>query len=47
MVYEGSKPEYENVLKMINLVFSSIFIAEAILKFIAYGIRGYFYNGWN
>lgn len=33
-------------LKMTNYIFAAIFIIEAILKLIAYGIS-YFYNSWN
>ena len=47
MNYEGCDETYEYCLKIANFIFTGIFIAECILKFIAYGIRGYFYFGWN
>jgi len=47
MAYEGANAQYESILKTINLVFSAVFIVEAIIKFIAYGLIGYFYSGWN
>lgn len=37
----------DNLLDKLNLVFTVIFIIEAIMKLVAYGIKGYFYSGWN
>ncbi|EGR31607.1 hypothetical protein IMG5_106200 [Ichthyophthirius multifiliis] len=47
MVYENQNVQYEYILNTINTFFTSAFIMEALLKIIAYGIRGYFYKGWN
>jgi len=47
MAYETMKPDYEAGLKYINYFFSSVFFFEAIIKLIAYGLRGYFTVGWN
>ena len=47
MNFEGCDETYEYCLKIANYIFTGIFFAECILKFIAYGIRGYFYFGWN
>lgn len=38
MGYETATNEYNFVIKQINLVFTSIFILECILKLLAYGI---------
>lgn len=37
MAYETAPDDYNLVLSNINLVFTSIFIGEAILKIFAYG----------
>ena len=42
MNYDTASTLYINILEKINLVFSIIFITEAILKLIAFGIAGYF-----
>lgn len=47
MAYETSTKDYDESIKTVNLVFTSIFIMECVLKLIAYGLKGYFYNGWN
>jgi len=47
MAYETSTKEYDAVIKVINLTFTSVFIAECALKLLGYGIFGYFYSGWN
>ncbi|EGR33344.1 hypothetical protein IMG5_055680, partial [Ichthyophthirius multifiliis] len=45
--YDTSPVEYDYIMNIINLSFTSVFISEAILKLFAYGIRGYFYDSWN
>lgn len=35
------------MIKQINLVFTSVFMAECVLKLAGYGFFGYFYSGWN
>ncbi|KAL4505974.1 hypothetical protein ABPG72_013735 [Tetrahymena utriculariae] len=47
MAYEGSPSTYDSVLEYINLFFTSCFILEIIMKFIAFGIKGFFANDWN
>lgn len=47
MSYEGSYGLYDDILDHINLAFTIVFIVEAGLKLIAYGIKGYFLDGWN
>lgn len=47
MGYEGSSNNYEEILININLLFTAIFIFEALLKIITFGIKGYFIYGWN
>ena len=47
LAYDTSPASYDEILNIINLFFTSIFIKEAIFKLIAYGPRGYFYEGWN
>jgi hypothetical protein len=47
MNYEGATSSYINALDTLNLVFTMVFIIEAILKLIALGIGGYFYYSWN
>lgn len=44
--YEGSSVEYNLALDMINYVFTGVFVIEAILKLLAFGIS-YFRNSWN
>ena len=44
---EDSSQEYNNVLEMMNYVFTGIFICECILKLIALYPKAYFYFGWN
>lgn len=44
--YDGMTERYESVMRYINLVFTSIFIIECILKMIALGHQ-YFLISWN
>ena len=45
--YDGTPSGYQSMLDTLNLIFTSIFIAEAVLKIAALGVFGYFYYGWN
>lgn len=45
--YDNSSNEFTSVTKIFNYVFTAIFIIEAILKFLANGVSGYFYYSWN
>ncbi len=47
MNYEGCDAGYEKFLTTLNIFFTSIFIAECVLKLLGYGVIGYFYFGWN
>lgn len=47
MSYDTSDSDYDLILTNINLAFTTVFIAECISKIIAYGVKGYFYKGWN
>lgn len=47
MNYDGSPLIYNQILDIINLIFTSIFIIECILKVVANGFAGYIYYGWN
>lgn len=45
--YEGAPNNQLYILEAINQAFTVIFIIEAVVKMLASGIRGYFYNKWN
>ena len=45
MNYEGCDAGYEKFLTILNIIFTSIFIGECVLKICGYGISGYFYFG--
>ncbi len=47
MNYEGMNDDLKNILEIINLIFTAIFICECIMKLLANGMKGYFYFGWN
>lgn len=47
MSYEDSSQSYQNVLDKLNLGFTVIFILEMVLKLLALGPKGYWFNGWN
>lgn len=47
MQYETSPSSYDNVVSLVNLAFSVVFISECLMKLIAYGIDGYFYKSSN
>ena len=46
MVYDGMSDTYFHTLEVINLIFTFIFIAEAVVKIIALGFKNYFINDW-
>ena len=39
--------KYVYALEIINLIFTTIFLFEAIVKIVGLGIIGYFSKGWN
>ena len=45
-VHEGQNPGTTDFLEFLNNIFTTVFLAEAILKIIGYG-RSYFKNSWN
>lgn len=47
ITYESETEGYNNVLTIINYVFTGVFILECVLKLTAYGMKGYFTVGWN
>lgn len=47
MVYEEAPTSYISALETINLVFTSVFILEMVVKMIGLGFKGYFLSGWN
>ncbi|KPP79716.1 voltage-dependent P/Q-type calcium channel subunit alpha-1A-like, partial [Scleropages formosus] len=47
MKYDGSSTAYNNVLKNLNIVFTSLFSMECVLKIIAFGVLNYFKDAWN
>ena len=47
MNYENSPEWYNEALTIVNYIFTGIFIAECLLKLLAYGPKGYFHSGWN
>jgi hypothetical protein len=44
--YESSSLEYNQALENINYFFTTVFVIECVLKFIAFGMT-YFKNSWN
>ena len=46
-MFHGQSAEYTLFLHISNLVFTYIFIAEAVLKLIAQLPRSYFSDSWN
>ncbi|KAL1005728.1 hypothetical protein UPYG_G00063240 [Umbra pygmaea] len=47
MKYYGASDLYDKVLKNINIVFTTLFFMECILKIIAFGVLNYFKDAWN
>ena len=47
MTFEGSSDSWDNMLEIINLVFTAFFVAELILKLIALGFSTFWRNTWN
>ncbi|XP_073667918.1 calcium channel, voltage-dependent, P/Q type, alpha 1A subunit, b isoform X14 [Paramisgurnus dabryanus] len=47
MKYEGASDGYNKVLKNLNIVFTTLFFMECILKIIAFGAQNYFRDAWN
>ncbi|XP_064293175.1 voltage-dependent P/Q-type calcium channel subunit alpha-1A isoform X5 [Phalacrocorax carbo] len=47
MKFYDASDAYENVLKMFNNVFTSLFSLECLLKIMAFGVLNYFRDAWN
>ncbi|KAL1265915.1 hypothetical protein QQF64_003942 [Cirrhinus molitorella] len=47
MKYHGAPLAYDAVLKNLNIVFTTLFFMECVLKIIAFGARNYFRDAWN
>ncbi|XP_051570511.1 voltage-dependent P/Q-type calcium channel subunit alpha-1A [Myxocyprinus asiaticus] len=47
MKYDGATLTYEGVLANLNIVFTSLFSMECLLKIIAFGALNYFKDAWN
>uniref|UniRef100_A0A8C7XQ77 Voltage-dependent P/Q-type calcium channel subunit alpha-1A n=1 Tax=Oryzias sinensis TaxID=183150 RepID=A0A8C7XQ77_9TELE len=47
MKYDGASEAYEAVLANLNIVFTSLFSMECVLKIIAFGALNYFKDAWN
>ncbi|XP_015743756.2 voltage-dependent N-type calcium channel subunit alpha-1B-like [Python bivittatus] len=47
MKFYGAPEPYENMLKCLNIVFTSMFSLECVLKIIAFGALNYFRDAWN
>ena len=45
--FENCPPLYEEILTILNYIFTGIFIAECIIKLIGLGPVAYFHTGWN
>ncbi|XP_012584400.1 PREDICTED: voltage-dependent P/Q-type calcium channel subunit alpha-1A [Condylura cristata] len=47
MKFYGASAAYENALRVFNIVFTSLFSLECLLKVMAFGILNYFRDAWN
>ncbi|KAM9689180.1 voltage-dependent P/Q-type calcium channel subunit alpha-1A isoform 4-T4 [Trichechus inunguis] len=47
MKFYGASLAYENALRVFNIVFTSLFSLECVLKVMAFGILNYFHDAWN
>ncbi|XP_058513731.1 voltage-dependent P/Q-type calcium channel subunit alpha-1A isoform X3 [Ochotona princeps] len=47
MKFYGASVAYENALRVFNIVFTSLFSLECLLKVLAFGILNYFRDAWN
>lgn len=47
MTYETESNSYKIFVSYLNLIFSSVFVLECIIKMIGYGINGYFFKSIN
>ncbi|CAN0179073.1 unnamed protein product [Lampetra fluviatilis] len=47
MKYHEASPEYEKILRNLNIIFTVLFFLECKLKIVAFGILNYFRDAWN
>ncbi|XP_054865938.1 calcium channel, voltage-dependent, P/Q type, alpha 1A subunit, b isoform X12 [Amphiprion ocellaris] len=47
MKFDGASDTYNDVLKNLNIVFTTFFFMESVLKIIAFGPLNYFRDAWN
>ncbi|TMS22750.1 Voltage-dependent P/Q-type calcium channel subunit alpha-1A, partial [Larimichthys crocea] len=47
MKFDGASLTYDDVLKNLNIVFTTFFFMESVLKIIAFGPLNYFRDAWN
>ncbi|XP_042341587.1 calcium channel, voltage-dependent, P/Q type, alpha 1A subunit, b isoform X9 [Plectropomus leopardus] len=47
MKFDGASEMYDNVLKYLNIVFTTFFFMESLLKIIAFGPLNFFRDAWN
>uniref|UniRef100_A0A4X2MC37 Voltage-dependent P/Q-type calcium channel subunit alpha n=1 Tax=Vombatus ursinus TaxID=29139 RepID=A0A4X2MC37_VOMUR len=47
MKFDGATIAYDNALRVFNIVFTSLFSLECLLKIMAFGILNYFRDAWN
>ncbi|KAF0036998.1 hypothetical protein F2P81_009872 [Scophthalmus maximus] len=47
MKFDGASTTYYDVLKYLNIVFTTFFFMESVLKIIAFGPLNYFRDAWN
>ncbi|KAK2817438.1 hypothetical protein Q5P01_025629 [Channa striata] len=47
MKFDGASATYDDVLKYLNIVFTTFFFMESVLKIIAFGPPNYFRDAWN
>nr|XP_033816361.1 voltage-dependent N-type calcium channel subunit alpha-1B isoform X2 [Geotrypetes seraphini] len=47
MKFYGSRDSYDLMLKGLNILFTSMFSMECVLKIIAFGVLNYFRDAWN
>ncbi len=45
--YNGQPKYWTEILFILKIIFVTVYIIEALLKLIAYGLRGYFGDWWN
>ncbi|XP_051940567.1 calcium channel, voltage-dependent, P/Q type, alpha 1A subunit, b [Hippocampus zosterae] len=47
MKFDGASETYDNVLQNLNIVFTTFFFLESILKLVAFGPLNFFRDAWN